>query len=443
MTARCTGWVAGAALVPWPVASGTPLAGYAARTGPATGTLDGLTVGALMLEREGARLALVAADVVAVDAALVGEVAAAAGLSPSELILCASHTHAGPAGIVPRLHPAEPDRLDPRLRARFVGVCADAIAAARRHLEPATMHVGRAETRGVAANRNDPDGPCDPRLSVLAARCGDGALLAVLVHFACHPTVLGAENRLVSADFPGALRRSLAAELGDDPIVPVLFVNGAAADVSTRFTRGGQDAAEVQRIGAALAVAASDALGSARRVDGPLRHGCATVELARRSEGGMGGDLAMAHAALGGDPPGVLIDGEHRRAETRAQGAALLAGMAEIDPAVVPAGIELDAWTLGDIALVAIPGELTAALGRRIADAGRLSPLILGYANGYVGYLADRSAHAIGTYEALASPYAADVGERVAAAAATLVVGLLSADRTDRARFETGPSASR
>ena len=52
--------------------------------------------------------------------------------------------------------------------------------------------------------------------------------------------------------FPGILRRELTAALsvhGEAPVV--LFVNGAAGDVSTRPTRRGQDVVEVERIGKA------------------------------------------------------------------------------------------------------------------------------------------------------------------------------------------------
>ena len=61
-----TNWKAGAARLPFPVPVGTPMAGYAARTGPSTGTLDELTIGALALEYDRNRLVLIAADLAAV-----------------------------------------------------------------------------------------------------------------------------------------------------------------------------------------------------------------------------------------------------------------------------------------------------------------------------------------------------------------------------------------
>lgn len=274
------GWFAGAAAIPFPVQTGTPLAGYAARTGVAEGTLDELTIGAFMLEYEDKRLVVVAADIVAVDTELAAEVASVAGLERAELALCASHTHSGPAGVVARLHPADHDRLDRDLRARFVATAAEAIATARAGMERVDLLASVAKTEGAAANRNDVLDPYDARLTALATRRGDGTFQCVLCHFACHPTILGAGNRLVSADFPGALRRDLALALrgiGTPPVV--LFVNGAAGDVSTRFTRQAQDTGEVARVGATLASAAVLALETAAPVAGPIRHGRTVVPL--------------------------------------------------------------------------------------------------------------------------------------------------------------------
>ncbi|MGH2614848.1 MAG: neutral/alkaline non-lysosomal ceramidase N-terminal domain-containing protein [Thermomicrobiales bacterium] len=421
MTGQNAVWMAGAARLPFPIAPGTPLAGYAARTGSATGTRDPLTIGALALAREGVRLVIVAADIIAVDAALVDEIAAAAGLDKSELALCASHTHSGPAGVVARLHPADPDRLDPELRSRFVATAADAIATALSRMEAVDLQAGVADSNGVATNRNDVTGPYDPHLSVLATRRRDGSIQAVMAHFACHPTILGADNRAVSADFPGALRCTLAASLirsGRTPLV--LFVNGAAGDVSTRFTRRGQDGAEVERVGNALAETARHALGRARTLAGPIRHRHAMVDLPPRQP-----PMAVVGAATPASTPlqklAIPAAGQARIAETRAQGAAMLAALSALPDGGQPSSPRLDAWTLGGLTLVTIPGELSAALGRHVSARNLRRTLILGYANGYAGYLADRAAYEAETYEAMASPFGPGAGEGVANAAATLV----------------------
>lgn len=406
------GWLAGAASAPFPVAIGTPMAGYMARTGPSTGVLDELTIGAMVLRWAGTQVAIVAADIAAVDDALVDEVATAAGLTRSELILCASHTHSGPVGIVARMHPADTDRGSPELRGSFVATCAMVITEAIERMQPVDLLFGRAETSGLAANRNDPEGPFDPRLSVLAFRRPTGEISAILVHFACHPTILSADNRLISADFPGALRRGLTTIWEPDGDAPtVLFVNGAAGDVSTRFTRQAQDYGEVERTGAGLAAATVSALANARPINGPIRYDRQTVSLPPRS---------LVDPAIS-SPQTAKIDfagspAEQRLAETRAQGATMLAKLVETGTDAIRTEICLEAWALDDLSLVTVPGELFASLGARIAGASSSPTLVLGYANGYVGYLVDKAAVASETYEALASPFAPGAGELVAEA---------------------------
>jgi hypothetical protein len=408
-------WSAGAAQVPFPVPIGTPMAGYAARTGAATGALDELTIAALSLRAGERQLTLVTADIAAVDAALVDEVAAAAQIDRSELIICASHTHSGPAGVIARMHPGDREQLQPELRERFICSCVAAIEAALDQSEPVELLFGQAETSGLSANRNAPDGPFDPRVSVLATRNRAGQLTAALVHFACHPTILSADNRQFSADFPGALRRAAEPALTRDGTAPVvLYLNGAAGDVSSRFTRTAQDYAEVERVGRGLAAAAITALETARAV-GP------GIETARDSVTLEPRPLEHLPEPERVEPDAERSVAERRRQETRVQGAMLLDRLVTAGPDAIQHTFELPAWRLGDVALLAVPGELFASLGARIVAHAPGPALVLGYANGYVGYLVDDAAEAAGTYEALASPFALGAGTRVAQAAATVM----------------------
>jgi neutral ceramidase len=201
----------------------------------------------------------------------------------------------------------------------------------------------------------------------------------------------------------------------------VLFVNGAAGDVSTRFTRHAQDAGEVSRVGAALATVAVQALENASPQTGSIRHGRTTVRLSHRARRPIKGAVVAARTGSDDQDPGLLSPAQLRVAETRAQGAAMLESLAQIPDTAISDELKLEAWALGDVVLVAIPGELFASLGSRIDSASSGQTLILGYTNGYVGYLTDISAHESQTYEALASPFDPEVGERVADAATTLV----------------------
>ncbi len=405
-------WSAGAARVPFPVPVGTPMAGYAARSGPAIGTLDELTIGALYLTCEERRFVLISADIAAVDADLVDEVATAARIDRTQLVLCASHTHSGPAGVISRMHPGDRDGRIPVLREAFVRSTVEAIDRARSKAEPVQLLFGQAETRGLAANRNAPNGPFDPRVSVLATRNRTGKLTAMLVHFACHPTILSAENRLLSADFPGAMRRAAESTLGQNGSAPVvLFANGAAGDVSTRFTRLSQDQDEVERVGQGLATAAMEALGNAFEVAPGIGSARVSVMLDPRLLDEAPDPISRALEPI--ERTTGESAGERRKAETRAQGALLLERLTAAGTGAILNCFELPAWRLGEIGLVAVPGELFALLGARILQHAPGPALVLGYANGYVGYLVDAAAEAAGTYEALASPFAPGAGDSV------------------------------
>jgi len=385
-----SGWWAGAATATVPVPNGTPLAGYAARSGPTEGTRDDLTVSALVLEPGERRFALIAVDLIAVDFSLVEAIAARTGLPVESIALCASHTHSGPSGVTDRLHPAQQEPINAALRDAFVAAGADVVCRAGASLVEATVSFGRTTVTGIAANRLDPDGPFDPTVFVLKAQGLDGESIATVVNFACHPTILPAESRVVSADFPGALRRHL------DPAQHgvVLYTNGAAGDISTRFTRYSQDGVEIERVGTALA----DAVTS-----------LADFEELRPA-------LAFSHTSVGlpfwtidqlrsrfDAAPRPDGDQSDRVEVTRRQGLAILEGMmrgSDIDRYEAHIGL----WRIGELTLIGMPGELFASLGRALI-ANHPERVMLGYTNGYAGYFPDDAAYGAGTYEALASPY--------------------------------------
>lgn len=387
------GWFAGAASTIVEIPIGTPMAGYAARIGPSIGTLDSLGVSSLLLECDAGRFAILAMDLVAVDYELVCEIAERAGFEPGRLAVCASHTHCGPAGVSARLHPAERPRLDARLRDQFVTAAGDCLVRAEAALEPATLSFGSAAVDGVSANRLDLTGPHDPTISVLRALSKSGAPIATVVHFACHPTVLPAECRMISADFPGSIRRVL----DPDRFGTVLFANGAAGDVSTRFTRASQDERELERIGRIIADAAAD-LASPTPVDASLEVRTIHTTLVPRSVEELREELERAHNSNSGEAV-------HDRIEaTRRQGISLLESMAG-NQTLSPTDVHVGIWRLGHVTLIGFPGELFASHGLALTTVRDERTLTLGYTNGYAGYFPDRAAYVAGSYEALASPW--------------------------------------
>ncbi len=213
---------------------GLYLIGYGDRTQGNVGVHDPLTATALVLEQGERRLALIACDLLCINAHVVARVQRAVGDDIAVIISC-SHTHAGPITYADW-------RSNPRRRAyvkRLVAAIAHAVGRAAAATVPVTLRGGQT-TVDIAVNRRErqadgsldigvnPAGPVDRTVNVLRIAAVDGGPLATLVNLACHGTVLGPENRQVSADWIGAMRARVEAARGGQ----VLFLQGATADVN-------------------------------------------------------------------------------------------------------------------------------------------------------------------------------------------------------------------
>lgn len=113
--------------------------------------------------------------------------------------------------------------------------------------------------KGVGGNRRDPNGPADPEVCVLGIQDTKGTWRACLVNYALHPTVLHADNTLVSADYPGYIRKFLSRE---KPEMITLFMQGTSGNQSTRYFRKGQTFEEAERIGTEIGKEANRVLNS-------------------------------------------------------------------------------------------------------------------------------------------------------------------------------------
>lgn len=370
------------------------MAGYVARTGAVSGELHPLEVGSVAFVGESGTAVVIVADLLQIDDDLATSarlaVATELGTTADLVWLCATHTHAGPL-------PGE------------VGaqVAAAALTSARRAVEasgPARVTLHRAELAGVGGQRAGEVRRTTVPIDVLrVADMADG-LLGLLGVVPIHPTVLGAGNTLLSPDLPGAVRRALPAWS--------LVATGAAGDVSTRPHRREQTPAELDRLGALTAQALLaageappvaeatevrngwvEAVGLAPALaDAPFRRGA--VEAALR---------ALAEAEASGDL------GRLRDATVALEGAELAAPAASAGP-VSCATAYLD---LGGFRLLGLGGEPFLDLAPGGTD------VLVGYANGYAGYLPTRSAFAAAAadpdhpaYEVLVSRIAPGQPER-------------------------------
>jgi hypothetical protein len=267
----------------------------------------------------------------------------------------------------------------------------------------------------------------------------DGQPLALLVNYACHPSILGGDNLLYSGDYTSYVQSII--EKVYDGRVTALFSTGAGGDVKIAvLTEDGSqfrytDLEDCRRYGtiiAAEAIKVAEGIQTApvewvrartKRVDLPL------VVLPRPEE--VEAELAAIEkelAELGAQ--GRRTDAKRLQREwAEATLASLQAGTA---PTSVPAEVQL--LRLGeDIAFFAVPGELFVEVGLKIKEAmGLPGSFVVAYANGYMAYFPSRRAEEWGwcahddSYKI--SPYPANFSGGVEDVLVAAVQELLSGD---------------
>lgn len=409
-------WKAGAASRTLDIPAGTPMDGYGSRQAGVAGELAPLEVNLLYLSADGEDGALIVSlDLLAVDRAWVAclrrTLQRRLSIRPEKILVAASHTHAGPAGFrragaQHRLLPA----VRRSLRRSVLALVLDAAEEAVKTAVNAVVTISSRGVEGVATNRRDPEGPADLTLTAVAVRSTTGENIAALWHFACHPTILNAANHHLSPDLPGVVRRRLRERIGYD--CPVLYLNGAAADVSTRFTRRGAGEAELNRLGALLAesyplagelLASSRPVGMLQELRLPAAPAPDPAEAARRLADA---ESALAKARGSGRPP----------AEVRLREVEVMGARKQVDRASRPAPASyptsLQVLLLGELALVSIPGELYALQGLALSGKSPFrTTLPVGYAGDYLGYLTP--ANDLAGYESDSALVAPGAGERL------------------------------
>jgi hypothetical protein len=208
------------------------LIGYGDRSKGNIGVHDDLTATALVLTDGKTRIAIVALDLLTINEFVVDRVRER--LVPTEVLLCCSHTHSGPIAFADKKSPRKNQEYIHSLIEKII----EAVREAEKNLQPVWLEYSHGEAN-VGINRREmmpdghmeigrnPSGPRDKSVQVISILAEFGRL-ATIVNYACHGTVLGPDNLLVSADWIGVMRSSVEKELGG----LALFLQGATANIN-------------------------------------------------------------------------------------------------------------------------------------------------------------------------------------------------------------------
>ena len=393
-----------------PVEQGEAMGGYDDRRGGVSGTLDPLSARAITIDDGHRRFALIVFDVICVNRDLAEAVRAE--IDADLCWVSATHTHAGPeTGCHPGGAPTPPG-----IRDRLVTAAATAYRRARAGEAPLGARAVRTSVAGLAGTRaaTIAEAMTVP-VDMLTFVDEHDAVRGILVTVPVHPTVLPSSNTRVSADLAGGIRESLAESFASPGGRPwVVATTGTAGDISTRNTRRSRTAEATAALAGVVSGELADALERSRAVWAAstpitLRDARRTIELPHLA----GDDLDLP--PVGSDISGSTDDADLSRNEfTRRQGLELARALRS-DARASDYPFEICGVALGNVVFIAIPAELFLRLGESIRDAlAPASVFVIGYANGYLGYLPDRSSFNAPTYETYASPVPQGSGERVA-----------------------------
>ena len=357
----------------------TPVVGHVR---PTNGVRDPIRAGVLLLANEQTRAAIVTLDLIGAPgemvAALRDVIAQQAEVPRENILVAASHNHSGPGW----------SRETPWSR-EMVAKIGAATAEAVKEMRPVSIGYGedridfninrRKVINGRAVVRLNPDGPCDHRVKVL--RFDDGRSLepmSVLMHAVCHPCVFTWGDKLtpphpngfpkISADFPGEAQTFVEMIYGQK--TSVMFLQGCAGDIRPNlpgYPYRCADEADIQWAGRDLGGAVTRALAlSVTREKLQQRASFYQIRTAR--------------------------------------------GVVDLPGKEKPVRAEMQALKIGPYLFLSMPGEPMVEYGFKLekAIADRAIPIIVGYANGYLGYVPTADAYAVGGYEPNRSPLTAE-----------------------------------
>ncbi len=346
-------------------------------------------------------------------------------LDSSRLMLCLSHTHAGPS-----ISPADADQPGGALIGPYLQRVADQLVAAAREAvdsaRPARLdwRYGRCD---LATNRDlpdpgdpgrflvgfNPDGQADDTLLVGRATGADGRPLATIVNYACHPTTLAWENELISPDYVGAMREVVESATGG---ALCLFLQGASGELAPAEQYTG-DAAVADRHGRRLGHAAVATLqgmpppGMQLKFDGCVESG-APLAVWRNRPGEASGHLSAVEIPvplpLKPQPPVEELQQQLAGCTDRVTQERLrrklriLRDIGTGPTCVMPAWL----WRIGQTWLVGHPNEAYSLLQTTLRKGAAGPVAVMNVVNTSCGYLTPPGLHGAGLYAAWQSPFA-------------------------------------
>ena len=432
LSAQSDGLRIGAAAVKITPPLGVPLAGQYYDRG-ATGVHDDLFAKALVFEKSGVKVAIVACDLVDIGTDIVPAVRKMAGsmtgIPEDHIMVSATHSHTGPVipspGNINSSQGVIPEILTTYI-SKLPGLISESIRQANENLKAALISFGMGHEETISFNRRffmtdgtvgwnpgkmnpkiiKPAGPIDPDVAVLYIETPDGKPVSTYVNFALHLDIAGGLE--ISADMPYTLSRILGEVRSPDMIT--MFTQGCCGNINHLNVKSSAEQSgfdEAERIGTVLA---GEVIKTCTRMK-PLNIASISV----RSE-----IIPLPLAAISPDeiPWARSIASKYGKPD-----AAPFMDMVKAFKIIEvynrkgkPFEAEIQMIALGDsCAIVSLPGEIFTELGMYIKSRSPYPVTIIEeLANVSADYIPDMKAFIEGNYEPVSSRCAPGSGELLA-----------------------------
>ena len=349
------------------------------------------------------------------------------GFPGANVMVAATHNHAGPAVI----HAGDVPK-DAAYAAGLVTKVITAFGTALERLQDVEIGFDHAYEWNVAFNRrvvmrngtvqthgtfDNPDslfieGPIDPEVAVIAVRDLNHNLMGVIVNFACHPTHFGGDGA-IHPGYPGVMAEKLRA----NGCPYTLFFNGASGNLHTSNPMAGGQGKTAEETGTLLASDVQRVLDKMVYQSVPicLAVGSSVVDLPYRQ---------VTEQEIQG-----VVRGAQRFIDSEIYDRNIPRIVDQItDQVVHPA--EIQVIRLGNVFFIGVPGEYFVEYGLHLKEAAAPKhALVVSCCNGRVGYIPTIQAFKRGGYETTFGPssmLAPEAGQNIAENAICIIKELRS-----------------
>ncbi len=373
------------------------LSGYIRRFGKATQIHDPLLAHLLLIDNGIQKILLISLDILFLSSNLSLRLRQAISdelsMATKNILIAAIHTHSSPG-----IHTFRDEGIrDKTWEEEVFQTLVKGAAEAGQRLEEASIGIGLGSSL-IGRNRRKEGGPLDPNFPLICFFGKQNHPLAVIANYGCHPVVLDEKNLLITADYVHFFRKSLCQQLSPD--ILTLFFTGASGDVDPR-ERGSFSIAE--RLGLELA---EEALKIISKMETRTDIDIEAKETSLKILYGWAPDIQEAKKVYESTRQKYEEAKRSGNRESRKIQKAFLLWAEELREKALknelPKSLEcrLQCLKLGEAVLLAFPFELFSSVSLSLKEKSAVKNLfMIGYANGYFGYLPDRSSIREGGYE--------------------------------------------